>query len=232
MEEIVLIDVLKKHKVFVLYGMFGCGKTELAINMALELSKKDNVALADIDTISPYFRSRDEKTNLEKQGITVITPPPHLMYADLPIIVPQVGGYIQNPKYKVVIDVGGNEDGATVLSSINNFLKDQNYVGIFVVNKYRPFSDNADVVVKNIEMLSKISRTKIDYMINNTNMSSETTFEMIKKGEEMVDEVRRKTGVKVLCSIVPDFLEEGLNNENFNYPLFTLKRFLKPIWED
>ena len=51
---------IKKNAAFV--GMFGSGKTELAINYAMMLAKKEeNVALADLDFVSPYFRSREKK---------------------------------------------------------------------------------------------------------------------------------------------------------------------------
>jgi hypothetical protein len=104
--------------------MFGSGKTELAINAALKVKEKyEKVSLADIDTISPYFRSRDVKEQLQEKGIEVITPSEGLMRADLPIIVPQVGGYIQNQAFKNILDAGGNDDGATVLGSLNNFIE-------------------------------------------------------------------------------------------------------------
>lgn len=222
-----VLDELLKFKVLVLFGMFGCGKTELSINIALNLAKQHKTALADIDTISPYYRSRDEKKYLEEKGIKVITPPPKLMHADLPIIVPQVGGFIQNPEYKVVLDVGGNEDGATVLGSLNNFISQQEYAGLFVVNERRPFSSDVKDIIRNIEVLSGLSRTKIHYIVNNTNLSYSTDERIIEEGEILADELYKETDIPVLCTVVPEFL----NEYRTKYPKFVLKKHLKNVWE-
>ncbi len=225
-----IFDELGKHKVIIIFGMFGCGKTELAINMALELSKKHKVALADIDTISPYYRSRDEKSRIESQGVTVITPPERLMHADLPMIVPQVGGFIQNNEYKVILDVGGNEDGATVLGSLNNFINPQDYLGLFVINERRPFSATVEEVSKNIQALSVLGRIKIHYIVNNTNLSSETTPDIIRNGELLAEELALNTGIPILCTVVPDSMT-GNDEITTVFSKLILKRHLKNIWE-
>ena len=215
---------MENNKLIIFFGMFGSGKTELAINTALKVKENhEKVSLADIDTISPYFRSRDVKEQLQEKGVEVITPTERLMRADLPIIVPQVGGYIQNPIYKNILDVGGNDDGATVLGSLNNFIRNVSYVGLLAINKHRPFADDPEKIKKQIKSLTTKGRIRADYLVNNTNLADETDNQVIMSGEDYITEISEKTGIPVLCTVV----ETGLEVET-QYQKFTIKRFMKP----
>ncbi|BBJ28726.1 nucleotide-binding protein [Athalassotoga saccharophila] len=213
-------------RVFIYVGMFGSGKTELSINTAIALRKSSNkVALIDIDIISPYFRSRDEKAFLENLNIKVITAPERYMLADLPIIPPEVGGYISNKEFLTVVDVGGNEDGAIVLGSLNHFLQNADKKIVFVVNVFRPFSSTEEEISRNIDKISRAARCRIDYLVNNSNIGPETTTNDIKTGEEIVLRVSKMTGIPVAFTSI---------DENIDYkgelPIFRMKRFMKNSW--
>jgi MinD-like ATPase involved in chromosome partitioning or flagellar assembly len=46
-------------------GHYGSGKTNIAVNAAISLKEKyDNVALADLDIVNPYFRTKDSSSGL------------------------------------------------------------------------------------------------------------------------------------------------------------------------
>ncbi|MDN5360865.1 MAG: hypothetical protein PWQ84_1928 [Thermotogaceae bacterium] len=217
-------SIIEQNKLIIFFGMFGSGKTELAINAALKVKEKyEKVSLADIDTISPYFRSRDVKEQLQEKGIEVITPSERLMRADLPIIVPQVGGYIQNQAFKNILDAGGNDDGATVLGSLNNFIRNVSYAGLLVINKHRPFADDPEKIKKQIKSLTAKGRIRADYLVNNTNLADETDAQVVKNGEDYITELSEKTGIPVLCTVV----EKGIEVET-QYEKFIIKRFMKP----
>ncbi|OAA31885.1 cobalamin biosynthesis protein CobQ [Kosmotoga arenicorallina S304] len=215
-------------RISIFMGMFGSGKTEISLNVALELKEKyEHVALADIDVISPYFRSRDYFKELERMGIKLIAPHSSLMHADLPIITAAVYGYISNEKYSLIIDVGGNDDGAIVLSSLKVALKGKDVRTYFVLNPYRPFTDTVEKTIDHIHRLSRVSRRKIDYLINNSNLGNETTLENIQYGEAFVSEVSRQTNIPVLATVVMNGLH--FNSEKFS--VFRIKKFLKTPWE-
>ena len=45
-------------RVTLILGHYGSGKTNIAVNLALALKKtKENVAIADLDIVNPYFRT-------------------------------------------------------------------------------------------------------------------------------------------------------------------------------
>lgn len=209
-------------KNYAFIGLFGSGKTEVAINWALKLREEhEKVAIIDGDIISPYFRTRDVAEKLEKLGLVTVYPKGALRNADLPIITGAAIGYLVNEEYKTVIDVGGEENGVVVLGYLKPYLG--NVEISMVVNIARPFSSTVDGIIKAYEILRSVARIKVDYLINNANLSYETTPELIHKGEEILSKVSEIIEVPVKFSVVPDFIEEN----NFKFPVFKIHRFIE-----
>ena len=51
---------MEYKRITLLCGHYGSGKTNIALNMAYEIKKNyDNVAIADLDIVNPYFRTTD-----------------------------------------------------------------------------------------------------------------------------------------------------------------------------
>ncbi|MEN3042841.1 MAG: cobalamin biosynthesis protein CobQ [Fervidobacterium sp.] len=209
-------------KNYAFIGLFGSGKTEVAINWALKLRNDyDKVAIIDGDIISPYFRTRDVAQILENMGLVTVYPKGALKNADLPIITGGAIGYLSNKEYKTVIDVGGEENGIVVLGYLKPYLGDIEIS--MVVNIARPFSSTVDSIIKAYDLLRKVARIKVDYLINNANLSYETTADLIKKGEEILSQVSEQIEIPVKFTVVPEFISE----DNFKYPVFKIKRFMK-----
>lgn len=216
---------LKNSRIFIFLGPFGSGKTELAINFALWRREfKEEVSIADLDIISPYFRVRDHMDYLLENGIEVIAPVRELMYADLPIVPPNVVGYIANKNYELIMDIGGENDGAAVLGALKNYLDEFEYTSFMVLNTRRPFYRDIKSILDLIERLTSTARIRIDYLVNNTNIGRETTLDLIKEGERLLEKVSHESGVPIAFSVVPDFLDVG-TFEDFKNKLFTIKRF-------
>jgi hypothetical protein len=156
----------------------------------------------------------------------VITPPGALMHADLPIVTAQVGGYISNEAFLTVADVGGNEDGATVLGSLKPILDGVKKKTFFVVNTLRPFSSSADEVVSNVRSISERARTKIDYLVNNTNIGAETSIEDVVRGENILKEASEILDIPIAFTSI-DGNVQGFEGK---YPVFKIKRYMKNPW--
>ena len=112
--------------VVVIVGNYGSGKTEVAVNLALHHRRggKD-VQIADLDLINPYFRTREARVPLRKLGIEVVLPPERYLHADLPILSPAVAGMLRQTGRLTLLDVGGNDAGATVLASLSHVLRER-----------------------------------------------------------------------------------------------------------
>ncbi|MDI3472675.1 MAG: hypothetical protein PWQ20_759 [Thermotogaceae bacterium] len=213
------------ERIFIFLGPFGSGKTELSINFALwrkKLNKK--VSIADLDIISPYFRVRDHIDFLSKKDITVIAPPKEFMHADLPIIPPKIMGYITNTDYELIMDIGGENDGAMVLGMLKDHLSEFGYTCFAVLNTRRPFYRNEDSILELLDRLQSSAKIKINYLINNTNIGKETTVDLIEEGEDLLKKVSEKSGIPIAFSVIPDFLDSEIligSEKKF----FRIKRF-------
>jgi len=65
------------HRVSILTGHYGTGKTEVSVNLALALAAEgEQVMLADLDIVNPYFRSRERRPLLGKAGVRGGLSPP------------------------------------------------------------------------------------------------------------------------------------------------------------
>ena len=64
---------MKFKRLTLLCGHYGSGKTNVAVNFAFDLKKQYNsVAIADLDIVNPYFRTKDSAKELESAGIELI----------------------------------------------------------------------------------------------------------------------------------------------------------------
>jgi len=59
--------MLDKRLVIVI-GHYGSGKTEFSVNYAVKMKEIfENVNIADLDIVNPYFRSREKREFFEKK---------------------------------------------------------------------------------------------------------------------------------------------------------------------
>ena len=74
-------------RVTIISGHYGSGKTNIAVNLAIGLKKDYNkVALADIDIVNPYFRSKDSEKLLAENGVKLICSPYANSNVDIPAL--------------------------------------------------------------------------------------------------------------------------------------------------
>ena len=102
-----------ESRVTVVCGHYGTGKTNLSINLALDCAGAgDDVTLIDMDIVNPYFRSADYTDMLTEAGVRVIGP----NFANSNLDTPSLPGSIRvaiEDGERVIIDVGGDDAGAT-----------------------------------------------------------------------------------------------------------------------
>ena len=113
-------------RLFTVVGHFGSGKTEFAVNLALRLrEERAQVALADLDVVDPYFRSRECEPLLAEKGIRLISSANTCRDADLPSMPAEVNVLLDNPGLTGVLDIGGDPSGARVLARYRRRLERQ-----------------------------------------------------------------------------------------------------------
>lgn len=164
-------------RITLLSGHYGSGKTNIAVNLARRLrASRENVAIADIDIVNPYFRTKDSQAELEGAGIRVISSPYAGSNVDLPALPDEVYSITDDRSVTAVVDVGGDDRGALALGRWRDaILQEGDYEMLFVINCFRPLTatpEDAVEVMREIEIASGIPFTAV---VNNSNLGDETT---------------------------------------------------------
>lgn len=192
---------LLDRRVLVLVGGYGAGKTQLSISLALQRAREgDRVALVDLDLINPYFRSREIATSLEKQGVEVIRPEGDLALAENPSLPPQIDGALRDPSRRVVLDVGGNETGATIVGRYHDLLDTDDVAVLQVVNVFRPFSSTIEEIESLRADIERKSHLNVQGWINNSNLQDWTTLEDWQKSEALMEALAARSGIPWITS--------------------------------
>jgi len=212
-------------------GHFGSGKTEIALNGALDLADSgERVTLVDLDIVKPYFRSRAARGLLEEHQIQLIAPEGELIYSDLPIIVPRIRDVFRRHQMKTIIDVGGDGSGARVLGSFSDVIPKSETSVYVVLNFSRPSTPDPDRAVAMVQEIEAVSRLRATGLISNTHMMDETTAEIVLEGAEMAIETGRRLGIPVVAAAVNEAMAGGMKGK-LSCPAFHLRRIVKPPFE-
>ena len=116
------------NRINIFVGHYGSGKTEVALNFAVELQKKGHsVILVDLDIVNPYYRTKDAKEQMEELGIEVLSPTYANTNVDVPSLPPDLLKVFVQKEVQVVFDVGGDEEGAGALGQFFSHFSQENY---------------------------------------------------------------------------------------------------------
>lgn len=216
--------------IIIIVGGYGSGKSEVAVNLSRHLagSQSKPVTIADLDIVNPYFRSREAARQLEDLGVRSIHPPGAQAYADLPIILPEIRGAIEHNQGLLILDIGGDDVGARVLSSLADAFVEDGYEMLLVLNRNRPFTADVKASRKMMADIEHSSRLKFTGIISNSHLMDDTTEDIVREGLEMAQAVQKESGLPIaLVSATPDIAHKL----NIDLPLLALDRWLLKPWE-
>lgn len=211
--------VNKDKRIRIITGHYGSGKSEVAVNYVVQLRKEteDKVALADLDVVNVYFRSRERKEEMKAMGIHPIDSSVDAPSLDLPAVSAEVTTPMNDKSYQYVIDLGGDKVGARVIARFRGSIPDDEYDLFFVVNANRERTQTAEEVMEYIDEIEAASQLKVTGLINNTHMLKATTVEDVLKGQEVSREVSnaRNIPIKYVACLreVANQLPDGLEGE-------------------
>ena len=223
---------LELSGIVIIVGAYGSGKTEVAINLAVQMNAKGTaVRLADLDLVNPYFRTREARQVLRGLGIDVVLPPAKYMQADLPILTPEVSGMLRKPSGLTLLDVGGDDVGATVLAALADPMKGKALQVLQVINPNRPYTDTVGGCLKIREAIEAKARMAITGIIGNANLMDETTEQDILAGYEFSNSVAEAGNIPLVFITTPEALLTRFDKRDIHCPVLALRRQLVPPWK-
>lgn len=211
-------------------GHFGSGKTELALNRALDLAESgEPVTLADLDVVKPYFRSRAARDILAAAGVNLLAPTGDNVFADLPIIVPQIRSSLREAGRRLLLDVGGDDTGARVLGSLSDVLPADDTEVLLVLNFRRPSTPDPECAVAMVRAIERVGRVAVTGLVSNTHLMGETTPEIVTEGLAMARTTAEAVDVPVVGVAVAGDLVAEIGD--VGCPVIPLRRVVRPPFE-
>ncbi len=218
------------YGIAIIVGDYGSGKTEVAINLALERKQAGvDVRVADLDLVNPYFRTREARQQLQSRGVDLVLPPAAYLHADLPILSPAIAGLLRSPSPLTILDVGGDDAGAMVLGALADALSGQRFRMLQVVNPLRPQTATVEGCLKAKTAIESASRLTVKGWIINAHLMNETTAETIADGYRFGQRLAAASGLPLVCITVPQALAAAVPAPDC--PVLIIRRQLVPPWQ-
>ncbi|MDY5941855.1 MAG: hypothetical protein SPJ23_09475 [Eubacteriales bacterium] len=220
---------MTRKRVTLFCGHYGSGKTNIAINYALALSRTEpRMAIADLDIVNPYFRTKDSAQELREAKIRLICSEYANTNLDIPALPQDLYAITDDPGLCAVVDVGGDDRGALALGRIAPALaKENNYEMLMVLNAYRPLTPDAASVLEVLREIEEAGHLRFTGLVNNSNLGRETTAETVLKTAAFAADCVSLTGLPLVMTTAEESVAAALRGKVENlFPLKLQKKIL------
>ena len=225
---------LPESRYTILVGNYGSGKTELSLALALEmrrLAPESRIALVDLDIVNPYFRSAEQGDRLREAGIEVFMPSFAMSTVDIPALPASIMAVFEQDFDRVIIDVGGDDTGATALGRYAPQLsaRREEITMLYVVNPFRPLSGTEEDIAELFGLIGQKARIAPDALVNNANLQEHTTAQDVLEGQALLERVSKRLEVPIAFTAgLPHLQQELPAHVQESYFAFT--PIMKPDW--
>ncbi len=221
-------------KAIAVTGALGSGKTECVLNMAIAFrSCGEEVTIADVDIINPYFCIRQIAETLRSEGFRILTPPESARWSDMPVISPGVAWALRSEGSRLILDAGGDAIGVRALKQFAGQIVEAGYLLILVVNPFRPQTRDSGGIGDMIRNMESISGLKVGALLANPHLMDETTGDDLLWGYRQVFQAGADLGIEVLFGTVPPHLADETDALRKKSPieLWPMVRHMMLPWE-
>ena len=227
-----------KHFI-VLIGNYGSGKTEIAINLAVNSAAKGlNTLVIDLDKVNDYFRMSDRVDVLKENNVNLVSPTFAGQGVTPSNMSAAVASAFAGDWDLCVFDVGGDAAGAMSLGRYHTdfaALEDEQLEVYDIVNVFRPMSESPDKIIKLKEEMEGFARLKVTGFVNNSNLLNFASADDIRQGYDVLRETSDMTGIPVAHTtgrkcFIEEFLRDGRDPKYIGEPI-GIETYMHRSWE-
>ncbi len=223
--------IKEDKRIRIVIGHYGSGKTEFSVNYVMKLRNEvtGNVAIADLDVVNVYFRTREKREMLQAHNIRPIDSSVRAAAVDVPSVSAEVMSPIQDENYQYVMDVGGDSVGGRVLGRFSHLLKEEDYDMFFIINGNRQETATVEGVIKHIEAIEQTTKCKVTGLVNNTHFVRETTVEDVLRGQAIAKEVSKIKNIPIKYVACLEKIAKDLPKD-IEGEIFPIKLYMREDW--
>lgn len=211
-------------------GEYASGKSEVAINRALELlsAEQGSVTLVDLDTVEPFYTIRPLKEMLIEKGLKVIgfSRSEAFGLGETGAMLSPQTRWILRHEGNLIIDVGYGAHGVRTLNLVEGAHESKELEIIAVVNYCRPMTNSAQRIMEYLHELGRV-----DAIVANTHLGDDTTIEDITNGNKVILETAAAVNVPVKYCAVDHRLQAEFLKLHLDWPVKFLTRYMpQAMW--
>lgn len=180
--------------------------------------------------MNPYFRTADFTELFKDKNVELVKSIYANTNLDIPAISFDLEGIATGEGY-LIVDVGGDDDGATALGRYaESFKPFESEIDFFyVVNGYRYLTREPAEAAELLLAIESASRMKATGVINNSNLGEETTAETVLEKLRFGEEVAEIVGLPLEIVTAPEYCRcEALDKVD---KLAYNNIYVKQIWQ-
>jgi hypothetical protein len=267
MKTVPLLDIELASPLTIITGHYGVGKTNFALNLVKhwhdqlsgknKASQVDNVekpsdlddesvsvpeitiTLIDLDVVNPYFRSSDSADLLKASKVNLLGPSLARSTLDTPSLAPGIDDAIRRASHSnlVVLDVGGDPDGARALARYSESIKYAGYDMIYLANFNRPEVATAQKAFELMQAIEAQSGLKVTALINNSHLKEYSSVEQLCLTIKPMQLLSELSQLPIKAMTAPEQLAESLqraleaNAGSTTFAVFPMSQIVKTPWE-
>lgn len=226
-------------KFIVLIGNYGSGKTEIAINLAVQsASAGKNTLVIDLDKVNDYFRMSDRVDVLRENKVNLVSPTFAGQGVTPSNMSAAVASAFAGDWDLCVFDVGGDSAGAMSLGRYHQDFAalDPAQLEVYdIVNVFRPMSESPEKILKLKEEMEGFARLKVTGFVNNSNLLNFASADDIRQGYDVLKESSDISGIPVMHTtgrkcFLDEFLADGRDVRYIGEPI-PLETYMHRSWE-
>ena len=226
-------------KFIVLIGNYGSGKTEIAINLAVQsASAGKNTLVIDLDKVNDYFRMSDRVDVLRENKVNLVSPTFAGQGVTPSNMSAAVASAFAGDWDLCVFDVGGDSAGAMSLGRYHQDFAalDPAQLEVYdIINVFRPMSESPEKILKLKEEMEGFARLKVTGFVNNSNLLNFASADDIRQGYDVLKETSDISGIPVMHTtgrkcFLDEFLADGRDVRYIGEPI-PLETYMHRSWE-